>query len=98
MAQDSEEVPDVMGKGGQSVPIATAIDETLKTHPEILDSLKGFFVKEIVKVGMAVGMFDMGTVSLGLTLQGVAHTPLVWLPISVILYTGTGLILKRVMK
>lgn len=102
MAEREDEI-EGLGGGGKS-PISTgdavssAIQDAIAKNPAIMNTLKSYFTQQIVKTGVAVGCFDMATVSFGLTLQSIAHTPLVWLPISCVLYSATALILKRVMK
>lgn len=89
------------GEGnGEAEPssVQDVVAQIIEKNPQILDTLKQYFKRQSVMVGFAVAMLDMGVVSLGLTLQDVAHTPLVWLPISGILFCGSFLFLRRLVS
>jgi hypothetical protein len=78
--------------------LSKAVTEALNNNPHMVNGLKKYFSRQIVLTGAAMAMFDMGTVSLGLTLVDYFKSPFGWIPISFLLYAGTVFVLKQLVK
>ena len=73
----------------------TVLTSAIEEHPEILNELKKFFKHQAVLVGFGVGMMDMSVISFGLFLQTFIHSTLAWLPLSIVMITGAGIMFGR---
>jgi hypothetical protein len=78
--------------------LSKAVTEALTNNPHVVNGLKKYFSRQIVLTGAAMAMFDMGTVSLGLSLVDYFKSPFGWIPISFLLYAGTAFVLKQLVS
>jgi hypothetical protein len=74
------------------------VREAIEKNPEAVKGVQKFLSSQLIRVGFAVGCFDMGIVSLGLALQDIFKTTITWIPLSITLLTSSFIILLKGLK
>ncbi|MEM3895399.1 hypothetical protein [Thermofilum sp.] len=78
----------------QVFDINKIVREAIEKNPEAVKGVQKFLSIQLIRVGFAVGCFDMGIVSLGLSLQNVFGT-IAWIPLSITLLASSFIILLK---